>query len=262
MKTQHLIVIILLMHTICSILSAEIKFGMALSSFVTSTSMLCNEKIQSKFGNRVQKLNFASFSEGPAYTHVYGNTKIRGIRAGAAGLDLSKNPQRLGDIVAKVLGYIMGFGAVAVYLPIVLKLLSGKSADGLSLQTWICNLLGLTMATFYPFKKGFPFSTYIELLTVAVQSSFILFLICMYNGQLVQFMFGFTAFAASLVAVSNMQIPANALNAIQVLSILICNYANVPQIVLTVSTSLTKPVNAQLPFASCSSNARKLRGAG
>jgi len=145
--------------------------------------------------------------------------------------------QTIGDVVAKLLGYVMGLGAVAVYLPIVIKLLKSKDAKGMSLQTWICNLLGLSMAVLYPFKKGFPLSTYIELVTISIQSVFILFLVCLFNNQVTQFLIGISIFSAAAATVAIADIPANVLNVIQLLSILICNYANIPQILLTVKNS-------------------------
>ena len=65
-----------------------------------------------------------------------------------------------GDFVAKILGYTMGAGSLMLYSPIILKLLNTKKADGFSHETWMFNLIGLTAAVIYPFKKGFPTSTY------------------------------------------------------------------------------------------------------
>ena len=159
--------------------------------------------------------------------------------------------QTIGDVVAKLLGYVMGLGAVAVYLPIVIKLLKSKDAKGMSLQTWICNLLGLSMAVLYPFKKGFPLSTYIELVTISIQSVFILFLVCLFNNQVTQFLIGISIFSAAAATVAIADIPANVLNVIQLLSILICNYANIPQILLTVKNSNS---NFSMPMISHLSN--------
>ena len=152
----------------------------------------------------------------------------------AASTAVSHSSTTIADLVAKGLGYVMGLGAVAVYLPIVIKLLSSKSSEGLSLQTWIFNLLGLSLSVYYPFKKGFPISTYIELITVAVQSFFILFLVCYYRDMTSQYFMGIAAFAVVATALSVAAVPASVLNAIQFISIILCNYANVPQILLTV----------------------------
>lgn len=152
----------------------------------------------------------------------------------AASTAVSSSSSTIADLIAKGLGYVMGLGAVAVYLPIVIKLLRSKSSDGLSLQTWIFNLLGLSLSVYYPFKKGFPISTYIELVTVAVQTFFILFLVCFYRDLTSQYFLGIAGFAVLATALSVATVPAPMLNAIQFVSIILCNYANVPQILLTV----------------------------
>ena len=148
---------------------------------------------------------------------------------------LTSKRTTIGNFVANGLGYVMGFGAVVVYFPIVIKLLTSKSSDGLSLQTWIFNLLGLSLSVYYPFKKDFPISTYMELITVAVQSFFILFLVCFYRGLTSQYLLGVSLFSVVAVAMSIAKVPSSVLNFFQVVSILLCNYANVPQIILTVS---------------------------
>lgn len=152
----------------------------------------------------------------------------------AASTAVSSSSSTIADLIAKGLGYVMGLGAVAVYLPIVIKLLKSKTSEGLSLQTWIFNLLGLSLSVYYPFKKGFPISTYIELVTVAVQSFLILFLVCFYRDLTSQYLLGIAGFAVVATALSVATVPAPVLNAIQLVSILLCNYANVPQILLTV----------------------------
>lgn len=152
----------------------------------------------------------------------------------AAASTVVSSSTTIADLIAKGLGYVMGLGAVAVYLPIVIKLLKSKSSEGLSLQTWIFNLLGLSLSVYYPFKKGFPISTYIELVTVAVQSFLILFLVCFYRDLTSQYLLGIAGFAVVATALAVSTVPAPVLNAIQLVSIILCNYANVPQILLTV----------------------------
>jgi hypothetical protein len=80
----------------------------------------------------------------------------------------------MGNIVAKGLGYVIGVGSLAVYLPIVISLFKKKSADGFSAATWMYNLIGITLAVVYPLKKGFPTSTYVELLLLVAQTTGIL----------------------------------------------------------------------------------------
>lgn len=83
-------------------------------------------------------------------------------------------PATIGTIVAKALGYVIGVGSLAVYLPIVVSLLKKQSSDGFSVATWVFNLMGITLAVLYPLKKGFPMSTFVELLIMVIQSTGIL----------------------------------------------------------------------------------------
>lgn len=94
--------------------------------------------------------------------------------AAAAVQAAAAAPSTAGTIVAKALGYVIGAGSLAVYLPILLSLLKKKSADGFSVATWVFNLLGITLAVIYPLKKGFPMSTFVELVLLVVQSTGIL----------------------------------------------------------------------------------------
>lgn len=96
------------------------------------------------------------------------------VIAAAAAAATTAAPSTVGTIVAKALGYVIGVGSLAVYLPIVFSLLKKKSADGFSVATWVFNLMGITLAVIYPLKKGFPVSTFVELLLLVFQSTGIL----------------------------------------------------------------------------------------
>lgn len=140
----------------------------------------------------------------------------------------------LSTVLAKALGYVLGAGSLFVYAPIALNVLKTKNADGLSVATWCFNLLGLSVALVYPFKKAFPLSTYIEILILTVQSAAILGLVCSYQNLLKEYIVGMSLFsvvAASVALAPN--INARVLQALQVAAILVCNWANVPQIMLT-----------------------------
>lgn len=139
----------------------------------------------------------------------------------------------LGDVIAKVLGYVIGAGSMAVYLPILLSLLKNKSSDGFSAQTWVFNLLGISLACIYPIKKLFPLSTFVELTLLVAQSVGILGLICYYQGMMKEYTGFMVAYALVGFYAIATPIPSTALQATQVAAILVCNYANIPQIVLT-----------------------------
>ena len=96
------------------------------------------------------------------------------VVAAAASPVAAVAPSTVGTVVAKFLGYVIGAGSLAVYLPIVFSLLKKKSADGFSVATWVFNLMGITLAVIYPLKKGFPMSTFVELILLVIQSTGIL----------------------------------------------------------------------------------------
>ena len=152
---------------------------------------------------------------------------------GAVKAAVVVKPLVIGDVVAKVLGYIIGAGSMAVYLPILLSLLKDKSSEGFSAQTWIFNLLGISLACVYPIKKMFPLSTYVELLLLAVQSIGILGLICYYQKLTKEYLAFMAVFALATFGATVTPIPSKVLQATQMAAILVCNYANIPQIILT-----------------------------
>ena len=105
---------------------------------------------------------------------VVKQTRSAAMLAAGALTSAASAPSTVGTMVAKALGYVIGVGSLAVYLPIVISLLKKKSADGFSVATWVFNLMGITLAVIYPLKKGFPMSTFVELLLLVVQSTGIL----------------------------------------------------------------------------------------
>ena len=141
-----------------------------------------------------------------------------------------------GDVAAKVLGYLMGAGSFLLYSPIILKLLNTKHAEGFSELTWMFNLIGLSAAVIYPFKKGFPLSTYVEILILAIQSTGILGLVCSYKGLFDTYLAGMTVFFSVLVCMLKFPLSSEFLAAVQLVALLVCNYANIPQILLTFRT--------------------------
>jgi hypothetical protein len=103
-------------------------------------------------------------------------------------------------------------------------------------------------------KKGFPLSTYLELIAAAIQSVVIMILIGFYQGKtkevlgaLVAILSGFTIF------VKSSYVPTAALGMVQLFASLFSNYANVPQILLSFQTkhAAWSGVTAFLSMAGC-----------
>eukprot|EP01041_Mallomonas_annulata_P009424 gene9424-19569_t len=136
-------------------------------------------------------------------------------------------------VLARVLGYIMGAGALGLYVPIIYDILIRRSAEGLSTATWVYNLLGFTAGIVYPLKKGFPISSFIDGIALWLQSLIILFLTCFYNNRLVEFSIGMSIYGLLGLYFSRHHVPTEFVGAIQVCSTVACNYAQIPQIILS-----------------------------
>lgn len=172
-----------------------------------------------------------------------------------AGESPIKSADAIGkEKAANVLGFVMGAGSMAVYAPIIFRLLKEKNAAGFAISTWIFNLLGLSCAITYPIKKGFPVSTYAETINAAIQCLIVLGLVCFYNGKLVEYLIGASLAILSFnYVIRYVQIPPKFLSVLQVASALISNYANIPQILLTFRTgkSSWSGITASLCLAGC-----------
>ena len=155
-------------------------------------------------------------------------------------------------LTAKVFGYVLGAGSMLVYTPILLSLLKKKNSEGFSVATWVYNLLGMSIALVYPFKMAYPLSTYIELLILTVQSVGILGLVCRYQNLLKEYVAGMSVFSLLVAGVVwGPAINPMALQALQLAAILVCNYANVPQIVMTFKSKSASwsPITAAMSMA-------------
>lgn len=142
-------------------------------------------------------------------------------------LDLSK-------VVAKGLGYSLGAGAMAMYTPILFNLITSKDSSGFALSTWIMNVIGTLLAIAYPIKRGFPFSTYVELSAILLQLISILAISCYYRGLSI----AFSAIAVPSIAlfawfVNNPSTSEAVIKSLQISSIAVCTAATLPQILLT-----------------------------
>lgn len=124
-----------------------------------------------------------------------------------------------------------------------MKLAKTRDASGFSIATWIFTLLGLTTSVAYPLKKGFPISTYIELVMLTLQSVGILGLVCFLKGKLTEYIIGMSVFGIAAFALWKAPITVNYLSAMQVVAALLCNWANIPQMILNFQNQ-----NAAVPF--------------
>ncbi|XP_037007058.1 mannose-P-dolichol utilization defect 1 protein isoform X2 [Artibeus jamaicensis] len=89
-------------------------------------------------------------------------------------------------LLSKGLGLGIVAGSLLVKLPQVLKILGAKSAEGLSLQSVMLELVALTGTMVYSIINKFPFSSWGEALFLMLQTVTICFLVLHYRGQTVK----------------------------------------------------------------------------
>lgn len=162
---------------------------------------------------------------------------------------------KLRDIAAKGLGYVVGAGAMTMYSPIIYKLIMNKGSDGLSLQTFIINFVGVSLAMSYPYKKGYPVSTYVELIAMVTQYFGILGLLCYHRGLMSYFISGMSVYLLFYgFLLRSKSISPKALSGIQLISLVLCNYANIPQIIYSFRTQKTSwsPITSLCSITGCS----------
>jgi len=134
------------------------------------------------------------------------------------------------ELAAKSTSYVIGLGAMTVYTPIIIKIIQAKDSSGYCISTWVYNLLGLSAATIYPVKRKFKIAAYVELIVLAVQSACVLSVVCFFQNKMLEFAGFMLAYTALVAAVVLTPIPTTYLAGIQISSSILCNYANVPQI--------------------------------
>ena len=225
-------VVLLLVLLSLALVPSACAFANSIIGIKSTTTTNTNTNNDNSSKNK--KTLLRSFN--PSSLSIVAKASSSAAASSAASAALLTSTISTKDIIAKALGYVLGFGALAVYLPIIINLLKSKSADGYSVETWVYNLLGLSIACLYPFKKGFGVSTYIEILAITIQSAGILGLICYYQERFKEYLIGMLVFISSIAYVCIAKVPTQFLNWMQVAAIIICNYANIPQILLTFQT--------------------------
>ncbi|CDQ88717.1 unnamed protein product [Oncorhynchus mykiss] len=89
-------------------------------------------------------------------------------------------------VLSKGLGIGIILGSVMVKLPQILKLMGAKSAEGLSFNSVLLELLAITGTMTYSIANSFPFSAWGEALFLMLQTVAIGFLIMHYGGNTVK----------------------------------------------------------------------------
>lgn len=135
-----------------------------------------------------------------------------------------------GSRLASILGYVIGTGSLSLYLPIFLDLIHKGNADGMAIQTWMSSFTSFTLALLYPVKKGFPLSTYVEILALQVQSFIILGTICYFKGFVRRFVVGSCAVLGFICLLMKRELPETVLKSIQSIRVVLDSFTLLPQL--------------------------------
>lgn len=201
------------------------KISVYLSYIIVLICLNCSISITgTKFLLRKRPKEIVKFSNATKDS----NNKVSIDSSAAAA---AKNADSMSKI-AGIIGYSMGLGANFLFFPIFMGLYKNQNADGFSTATWISSLTGITLSIIYPFKMKFPVSTYLEQLTLSIQSFIILGIVCTFKKQMKTLLLCSATFMSTIIAVTNFEIPLNILAVMQTSSIVFSNYALLPQIIM------------------------------
>eukprot|EP01084_Bolivina_argentea_P072661 131928_1 len=85
-------------------------------------------------------------------------------------------------VISKLLGYLIIGGSFGLKIPQILKIMSAKSGEGISVIALAIESLGFLITTAYFYRQGYPASTYGESPIIFVQNMIIFIMIFYYNS--------------------------------------------------------------------------------
>jgi mannose-P-dolichol utilization defect protein 1 len=97
--------------------------------------------------------------------------------------DFEFETECLKTIISKSLGYGIIMGSTIVKLPQVIKIVNGKSAQGINFVGVLMELMAMTFAAAYSLSNGFPFSAWGESLFLMIVTASIGFFILYYDSK-------------------------------------------------------------------------------
>lgn len=118
-------------------------------------------------------------------------------------------------VISKGLGIGIILGSVLVKLPQIVKLLRASSAEGLSLQSVLLELVAITGTMTYSILHSFPFSAWGEALFLMLQTLAIGFLILHYNQRTVTGLLFVLVYGAVLAGLLSPFTPPSLITALQ-----------------------------------------------
>ena len=87
------------------------------------------------------------------------------------------------EFLARILGYLVGFGSIMLYTPIAVRLCRQKHADGLVMSTWWLKICSYLLSDVYFLRKGYELSTYVETVVITVEAFIVLLLVAHFQKR-------------------------------------------------------------------------------
>ena len=116
-------------------------------------------------------------------------------------------------LLSKALSFAIIAGSVIMQAPQIYKIVKARSAAGLTPLGWMSSVVAMTLTVSYNYRKGYPFSTYGELIFIMVQLDILILLVVHFNDGGVAWKgpLGVAAHAALLAACLSGVVPDQAL---------------------------------------------------
>ena len=133
--------------------------------------------------------------------------------------------------ISKGLGIGIIAGSATVKIPQILKLLSSKSASGVSFLSYLLESSAFLIGLAYSYRQGFPFSTYGENALILAQNVVVSVLVLQYGGKTSAAAVFVAGLATGVVALFNPElIDAKMMSYLQIAASIMGVGAKVPQI--------------------------------
>ncbi|KAF2075361.1 hypothetical protein CYY_003337 [Polysphondylium violaceum] len=153
----------------------------------------------------------------------------------------------LGLLISKTLGYAIITGSLILKVPQILKIVSNKSAESISIASIVLESIGFTITLLVNQMLGYPFSTYGESFFILIQSIILLVLVLKYSKKLNSlFYIGSIVYLAASFSIYKFANPYH-LSLLQALNIPLFMISKLPQI----SAILKNKSVGQLSFITC-----------
>nr|CAD7198773.1 unnamed protein product [Timema douglasi] len=128
-------------------------------------------------------------------------------------------------VLSKCLGYIIVLSSVVIKIPQIIKIVSVRSSEGLSIASVLMDLYGHTAGVAYNFNTGLPFSSWGDSLFTGVQTVIITALLFYYSAGMPRTTTFLTLYCATVAILLSGYVPVNVLWTMNIL--------NLPLIVLS-----------------------------